>query len=123
MSESGLDESRRSRVVAAERGDARVGSAARGGGGGDGARRTGDRIARLAALAEKGHGGVHDGNFRAVAEGGEGAREGVVRRVGGGTTVVEVDPNRGDDVFDRARPDDDERRARGWFGDDVRVFR
>ena len=31
--------------------------------------------------------------------------------------------DRGDDVFDRARPDDDERRARGWFGDDVRVFR
>ena len=26
-------------------------------------------------------------------------------------------------TFDRARPDDDERRARGWFGDDVRVFR
>ena len=31
--------------------------------------------------------------------------------------------DRGDDVFDRARPDDDERRARGGFGDDVRVFR
>ena len=31
--------------------------------------------------------------------------------------------DRGDDVLDRARPDDDERRARGRFGDDVRVFR
>ena len=31
--------------------------------------------------------------------------------------------DRGDDVLDRTRPDDDERRARGRFGDDVRVFR
>ena len=31
--------------------------------------------------------------------------------------------DRGDDVLDRARPDDDEGRARGRFGDDVRVFR
>ena len=31
--------------------------------------------------------------------------------------------DRGDDVLDRARPDDDERRARGGVGDDVRLFR